>query len=326
MKQAFRHNAIYALLILAFLAIGCNFENVNADDAPADDAKETETGFINENQAEAIEPETQIKTASIVGKYDYDTEKDGEGFDNSMEITDTGDGKLYVFISGSYIYKMGETQTMKEAEGKGDAVLRGNTAAATLVDEAGNPCRAAIIFKNETAEVKIPDSCRFNIALGGVYKKVGSKPENKPKNTKTSSNLREVKYSDLMDFVNDFESNNVGDQFIITQVPVGKLDEKIRADKDGNQDYKNLFYLEETDDDGYVGNALLVSLKLLQSLEHNAEFEPAALRMTAVLAESMGKFDVYRISLVTRIEGLGDDGAVIWTADGGKPSKIKFTH
>lgn len=177
MKNTRRNIYIYGLLLLALLiGAGCNLTNIkaketadNRNDAQIEANFNEDKTTFETNSAES--GESQITAASVAGTYDYDTYDNGEGYDNSLEIKPAGGNKLYVYLSGSYIYRIGETQSMHEAEGKGDATLRGNVADALLVDEAGKPCRATITFGKSEATVKIPDTCQFNIALDGVYKK-----------------------------------------------------------------------------------------------------------------------------------------------------------
>lgn len=323
MKNTRNYNFIYALLILAFFAFGCSFGNIKAEENTGEKPNQTEY----KREEKSALPDQKTDVSSVVGKYDYDTEKDGEGYDNALEVTEADDGKLFIYISGSYIYKIGETQTFKEAEGKGDAVLKGNIANATLVDEAGEPCRATITFKHDTADVKIPDACQFNIALGGVYKKAGFKNETVEEKTVTEkSNLSEVRYEKMMDFVNDFDAHKVGEEFIITSAPTELLDKKNPADQFGNQSYKGLFYLEGVTEDDTPSYSVLTSKAMLESIAREAEYEPVILRMTATIVESKGKFDVYRIPFVTKIEGFDSEGNVIWTARCDKPAKLNYTH
>ena len=323
MKNTKNYNFIYALLILAFFAFGCSFGNIKAEENTSENQNQTEY----ETEEKSVLPNQKFDASPVIGKYDYDTEKDGEGYDNSLEVTEADDGKLFIHISGSYIYRIGETQSMHEAEAKGDATLNGNRADATLVDETGKPCRATIVFKRQTADVKIPDTCQFNIALGGIYKKAGS--EDKPAKEKTEgkkSNLPEVRYDKMMDFINDFDARKVGEEFVITGVPTGLLYAKNPADKFGNRSYKGLFYLEGVTEDDTPSYSVLTSKAMLESIDKEAEYEPVILRMTATIVESKGKFDVYRTPFVTKIEGFNGEGDVIWTAVGDKAAKLNFTH
>lgn len=329
MKIPYRNFCIYGLMIASLLGGGgCNLANIKAEQtSPSNQAKveakfnDAETAF-EQNAGESNE--SQISAASVAGTYDYDTYDKGEGYDNSLEIKSAGGNKLYVFLSGSYIYKVGETQSFHEAEGKGDATLSGNVAKATLVDEAGKPCRATITFKKDEAAVKIPDSCQFNIELGGVYKKADSKVELTKKVETKNSN--EVGYEKVMDFVNDFDAHRVGEEFVIRDVPTEILDKKTRADEFGNASFKNLYYLQGVTDDETPSYSFLTSKAMLESLTENAEYEPVILRMYAVNVESRGKFDVYRMPFITKIEALDSEGEIIWTAIGGKPAKLNYTH
>ena len=324
MKYIYHSVYTYALLFLVLLInASCGFANIKADGANQSAVENNGDGAATAQSAN-LEDTPQITAQSVVGTYEYDTYNNGEGYDNSLEITNAGGGKLNVFLSGSYIYKVGETQSFHEAEGKGEATLRGNTANTILVDEAGKPCRATIIFNKTEANVKIPEACRFNIELNGVYKKAKAQPAEKQ--AKTAPKEREISFDALYDFVNDFDNYKPGERFVITNVPANQIGKNSRADEFGNQSYKNLFYLQPTGDEETVANGFLTSKEMVKSLETNAEIEPSTLRITAVLVESTGKFDVYRTSFVTKVEGLDEDGKAIWTAIGTEPAKVKFTH
>jgi hypothetical protein len=89
--------------------------------------------------------------------------------------------------------------------------------------------------------------------------------------------------------------------------------------------YKNLFAFKASDQEGSAAR-FITSKTLAQNLEHNADREPATLRVTAVIIEALGEFDVDRMSFVTKVEGLSDDGTVVWTADGDEPKKVIFKN
>jgi hypothetical protein len=329
MKKSYRNIYVCGLMFLSLLSVaGCNLANIKAEEQTVNsNTVQLEVGAdhgIKKSAPNSSNAEPQIKSASVAGTYEYDTHKDGEGYDNELEIKDAGDGKLYVFLSGSYIYRVGETQSFHEAEGKGDAVLRGSQANVTLVDEEDKPCRATITFAKDRATVKISDTCRFNIALGGVYKRAAAKSADKK--TNDAPRTREITFAELYEVVNDFGKYKAGERFIINDVPASKIATVSRADQFGNTNYKNLFYLEADDEEGTVANGFLTSKLLTKNLENNAEYEPATLRVTAVLVESIGKFDVSRMSFVTKIEGISGEGEVVWTAIGDEPAKIKFKH
>lgn len=316
----------FCLVILAiFLSMGCSFLKTQAEPQTQEETKvQTETKNTEQTQQIFADEKTKTDFESVIGTYDYDTEKDGEGYDNSLEITKSDDGNLFINISGTYIYKVGETQSMHEAEGRGDASLRGNRADATLVDEEGKPCRATIVFQNNTAEVKIPETCQFNVAFDGVYKKVSS--EKKRKEVEQNSESAEVNYEKAMDFVNDFEAHKVGEEFVINNVPAEIISKQNRADQFGNKSYKDLYFLEGVTDDNTPSYSFLTSKAMIESLRKNVEYEPINLRMTALIVESKGKFDVYRMPFITKIEALGDHGKIMWEGVGTKPVKLNFVH
>ena len=321
MKKSSGNNSIYALLILTFFAVGCGFGNIKAEEnagAPPEQTKTKNESAANSNSAQTKSQTQTVSVASVVGKYHYKTYKNGEGYDNSMEITNAGKGKLYVFISGTYNHTNDGSESVRVAEGKGDTKLRGNVADSTLVDEAGKPCLATITFKANEAAVKIPASCQFDSALDGVYKRAAAKSKAAPKTHKIS-------FAELNDVVNNIQTNKAGERLVVTGVPASSIATVSRAYPFGDKSYKNLFTFEATDAEETVAR-FITSKTLAQNLEHNADREPAALRVTAVIIEALGEFDVDRMSFVTKIEGLSDDGTVIWTATGEEPLRVNFKN
>lgn len=133
-----------------------------------------------------------------------------------------------------------------------------------------------------------------------------------------------VAYDKVSDFTSDFGAHRVGERFIITDVAATKIAKHSRADRFGNASYKNLFFLEPSDgDDTETYGMLLTSPAMIKSLTDKAAVE--SLRITAVLVESRGRFDVDRMPFVVKIEGV-TEGSVLWTATGAEPLKTKFVH
>lgn len=265
------------------------------------------------------EAAAQVSAASVAGTYEYKTYKKGEGYDNSLDIEDKGSGNLYVVLAGSYIYTNNGNESMHEAEGAGSARLRGNTAIANLKDEADKTCRATITFAANQATIKIPAVCRFNIMLGGVYKKSRAKSEAHGENQTVKAKPLETSFENIDDILNDFDAHRTGEHLIITDVPADRI-EKITAD---DTTYKGLFIVSSNEGGG-VTKEFLASAALVKNLKANAEFEPSSLRVTAVITQTDSSFDVYRMSFATKIEGLDENGAVIWTANGTAPARVKF--
>lgn len=262
---------------------------------------------------------------SVAGIYELNTYKDKkEGYKNTLEIEESGN-ELRILLNGIYLYEANGAETFKESESAGKGKLNGNTANIELLDESDATCRATINFASNQATLKVSEACQFNVELNGVYKRVNA--ESNEFKTENQVNLREISYDKLMDFVNDHDGHKVGEEYMISNVSPAKLQKKIPADKDGKEDYKNLFYLEEADDDGYIGNGLLVSKEMLESLAANAGSKAVTLRMQALLAESKGESDwIYRMSFVTKIQGLDKAGKILWTTESAKPEKINFSH
>ena len=287
---------------------------------------ESRASFATDLSTKQSAGESKKVNDSVAGTYRYDTYTGKkEGYNSTLEITEK-DGKLSVSVSGMYVYPVNDIDdTFKSTEGSGEGKLSGDTAKIELLDEHDAICHATIKFAANQATLKVSEACYFNVVLNGVYKKVSA--DSSGIETENQANLRKIPYDKLMDFVNNHDNHKVGEEYVIAKVSPAKLQKKIPADKDGREDYKDLFYLEESDDDGYIGNGLLVSKEMLESLTANAKSKASTLRMQAILAESKGESDwVYRMSFVTKIEGLDKTGKVLWTAESAKPEKINFRH
>ena len=131
---------------------------------------------------------------------------------------------------------------------------------------------------------------------------------------------REVEFDKLADFVNDHEKNKTGAHFVITSVPA----EKVKLVKPVGAGHKGMFYLQMDEDDGDVATSFVTSAELVKNLRNSPVKDAAALRVTAVLVEFLGEFDVYRSSFVTKVEGYGEDGTLLWVATGSEPLKVKM--
>ena len=240
------------------------------------------------NAPAAPAPQLAAAPTSYAGTYRYKTYRPGkEGYDNTLEVEDRGGGRLHVTLSGTYIYKANGEETMHEGGGEGDATLRGNVATASVTPDGGDaPCRVLIIFEGSEAGVKADSSCGFNVNLDGTYRneKAGAARQGA---SPDAAGLRQVRYDRLSGFVNDHQANRTGLRFVVTSVPAEKI-------------------------------------KLVKNLRASASAEVATLRVTAVLVEFLGEFDVYRSSFVTRVEGFGEDGALLWIATGAEPVKVKM--
>lgn len=123
------------------------------------------------NHAAASHANNRLQTTSVAGKYVFKTYRKGKGgFDNSVEITDIGTGKIHVNFSGTYFYMAGREETFHEGSGEGDGHLKGNIASASLDGDDG-PCKLTLTFAVSQVAVKSLTGCSLNVVPDGIYKK-----------------------------------------------------------------------------------------------------------------------------------------------------------
>ena len=123
------------------------------------------------NHAAASPVNNRLQTMSVAGKYVFKTYRKGKGgFDNSVEITDIGKGKIHVVFSGTYFYMAGREETFHEGSGTGDGQLKGNIASASLDGDDG-PCKLSLTFTASQVVVKSLPNCSLNVVPDGIYKK-----------------------------------------------------------------------------------------------------------------------------------------------------------
>lgn len=135
-----------------------------------------------------------------------------------------------------------------------------------------------------------------------------------------AAGLRQVRYDKLSDFVNDNQKNKTGTRFVITSVPA----EKVKLIKPAGAGHRGMFYLMLDENDGDTSTSFYTTAGLVKNLRASAGAAASTLRVTAVLVEFLGEFDVYRSSFVTKVEAFGEDGALLWVATGPEPVKVKL--
>jgi hypothetical protein len=143
------------------------------------------------------------------------------------------------------------------------------------------------------------------------------------KKTKSVLKTHKISFAELHDVVHNIAQNKAGERLVVTNVPASAITTVERGYPFGDKSYKNLFVFNARDEEG-IDVRFITSKTLVQNLEYNADREPVTLRVTAVIIEAVGNFDVDRRTFVTKIEGLSDDDTVIWTAFGEEPIKVKF--
>ncbi len=271
----------------------------------------------------AAAPQLADAPRSFAGTYHYKTYRPGkEGYDNTLEVEDRGRGLLHVTLSGTYLYQADGEETMHEGGGEGEATLRGNVATASVTPDGGEaPCRVLIIFEGGEAGVKADSSCGFNVELDGTYRGERAARAGRA-SAGAHASLPSVRYDRLAEFVGEHRANRTGTHYVITSVPARKVGRITPAG--GGAARRGLFYLSFDEDDGDASTSFVASAELVKNLRNSPLTEAATLRVTATLVEFVGCCDVYRSSYVTRVEGLGDDGSLVWVATGPEPVKVRM--
>jgi len=131
---------------------------------------------------------------------------------------------------------------------------------------------------------------------------------------------RQIRFDKLADFVNDHQANRTGMRYVITSVPA----EKVKLVRPLGAGHKGLFSLSFDESDGEAATLFVASAELVRNLRNSPVKDAAALRVTAALVEFAGEFDVYRSSFVTRVEGYGEDGSLLWVATGADPVRVRL--
>lgn len=267
----------------------------------------------------AAAPQPAAAPASFAGTYHFKTHRPGgEGYDNTLEVEDRGRGRLGVTLSATYIYRANGEETMHEGGGSGEATLRGNIATASVTpDGGGDPCRVLIIFDGGEAGVKAETGCGFSVQLDGTYRAANAPRESVGVGT---GGPRQIRFDKLADFVNDHQANRTGMRYVVTSVPA----EKVKLVRPLGAGHKGLFHLSFDESDGETATSFVASAELVRNLRNSPVKEAAALRVTAALVEFAGDFDVYRSSFVTRVEGYGEDGSLLWVATGADPARVRM--
>ena len=85
-----------------------------------------------------------------------------------------------------------------------------------------------------------------------------------------------------------------------------------------------MFYLSFDEADGDASTSFVASAELVKNLRASPLKDAATLRITATLVEFVGSCDVYRSSFVTKVEGFGEDGSLLWMATGAEPVKVRM--
>lgn len=124
-----------------------------------------------------------------------------------------------------------------------------------------------------------------------------------------------LQFDKLDDFVSDWDKRRDGERLTVSGVP---MPTKIVFKKS----YKMYFF--EPDDNTHLGNQFYTSSSLTRVFRPYLDSATASLRVTCTLIQWNDDFEVYRTPFATKVEGLDENGALMWTANGTPPVKLKF--
>lgn len=118
----------------------------------------------------------EFSQASIAGSYDFNSHrKNRGGFETSLVIEQSDDGKLRVSFEGAYFYLANGEETFHESTAQGVFTIKGATANGKLIEEGSeNTCSARLAFLNETVTLT-SSKCDLNISPDATYKKAAAK-------------------------------------------------------------------------------------------------------------------------------------------------------
>jgi hypothetical protein len=145
------------------------------------------------------------------------------------------------------------------------------------------------------------------------------KQKSKPSDTLCAKS-NNVVYEKLSGYVNDFNKRRNGECLVVNGVP---LFSKIRNAEDEYGNHKGLYYLEN-DKQTDVGDSFASSPSLAKDLLPFLKKDAKSLRVTAVLIQFSDEIETFRSPYATKVEGLDENGQVLWTVTGKPPAKLKF--
>ncbi|MGH7784068.1 MAG: hypothetical protein ACREO5_09555, partial [Candidatus Binatia bacterium] len=75
---------------------------------------------------------------------------------------------------------------------------------------------------------------------------------------------------------------------------------------------------------GDVGNTFYTSPALAKRLRQFLQKGAYTERIYCTLVQFVGSYDVYRSPFATKVEGMDENGTLVWTAIGPPPAKLKM--
>ena len=135
-------------------------------------------------------------------------------------------------------------------------------------------------------------------------------------NAFSQTNPQKVQFAKLTDYV-DSSKRRRGDRLIIDDVPPV---EKISYEK-----VEKMYFFQPVENGGNA-NDFYTSAALAKGMRPHLQSNTTSMRVTCMLIDFGEGIDVLRSPFATKIEGLDENGIVIWTATGPPPSKLKFSQ
>jgi hypothetical protein len=136
----------------------------------------------------------------------------------------------------------------------------------------------------------------------------------KPENDDCAETQNGV-YEDLSFYVGDSQNRKTGSCLVVENVPLFTGIQS-SGDKFGNAE--GLFFLE-TQTQTNAGGTFLASPVLAERLAHRLKnSEAKVLRVKAIIAEFNSDFEVFRAPVALQVEGIGENGRLVWTVSGAR--------
>jgi hypothetical protein len=129
------------------------------------------------------------------------------------------------------------------------------------------------------------------------------------------ASARKIEFAKLSDYVDDFSSRRDGERLVVTGVP--------SFDNMKFRKRYNMYLLEGELAATGVGDTFYTSPALAKLLLTHLGTLTESFRITCTLIQFVSSQDVYRSPFATKIEGIDDNGKVVWAISGPPPTRLR---
>jgi len=129
------------------------------------------------------------------------------------------------------------------------------------------------------------------------------------------ANVRKIEFAKLSEYVNDFGDRRDGERLVVAGVP--------SFDNMEFQKRYNMYTLKGEQSSTDVGETFYTSPAMAKLLLIHLGTLTESFRITCTLIQFVSSQDVYRSPFATKIEGINDNGKVVWTISGPPPTRLK---